>query len=149
MRTMGLDVGDKTVGVAVTDELGISSNPVTIIARSNSPKKDLNEVRRLAEEYEVGEIVVGMPFMLDGSRGRQAEKVEEFMEGLRRRVTVPVVEWDERLSTWECDRIMIDADKSRAQRKKVIDKLAATVILQSYMDSKLIRESREGQADEE
>lgn len=149
MRTMGLDVGDKTVGLAISDELGICANPITIIQRTASAKKDLNEVRRIAEEYNVGEIVVGMPFMLDGTKGIQAEKVEAFIEGLRRRVTVPVIEWDERLTTSEVERMLIAADQSRAKRKQVIDKLAATVILQSYMDSKSSRLAREGCTDEE
>jgi putative Holliday junction resolvase len=135
MRYMGLDVGDKTIGVAITDELGISSQPVTVIARIGSPKKEMAEVRRLVEEYGVERIVVGLPLMMDGSVGIQAEKVLAFIEGLKRRVRVPIVTWDERLSTAEVERMLIAGDQSRAKRKQVIDKLAASVILQCYMDS--------------
>ena len=135
MRLMGLDVGDKTVGVAMSDELEITAQPVTVIRRTDSIKKDLAEVKRLAEEYGVGEIVVGMPYMLDGSTGIQAEKVEAFVEGLRRRVRIPVILWDERLTTSQVERVLIEGGQSRAKRKEVIDKLAATVILQSYMSS--------------
>ena len=135
MRLMGLDVGDKTGGVAVSDELGISAQPLTVIRRTDSIKKDLAEVRRLVEEYEVGRIVIGLPLMLNGTVGVQAQKVEEFAEGLRRRVRVPIVMWDERLSTSEIQRMLISDDQSRAKRKEVVDKLAASVILRSYMDS--------------
>lgn len=132
---MGLDVGDKTVGVAVSDELGISAQPLTIIRRTESIKKDLAEVRRLVEEYAVERIVIGLPLMLNGTVGVQAQKVEEFAEGLRRRVRVPIVMWDERLSTSEIERMLISDDQSRAKRKEVVDKLAASIILRSYMDS--------------
>lgn len=134
MRIMGLDVGDKTVGVAISDELGISANPITVIKRTESIKKDIAEVRRLAEEYSVGRIVVGMPLMLDGSVGIQAQKVEEFIEALKRRTRIPVVTWDERLTTTTAERVLLEADQSRAKRKRVIDKLAASVMLQSYLE---------------
>jgi len=135
MRLLGLDVGDKTIGVAMSDELEISAQPLIVIKRTGSVKKDLAEVKRIAEENAVGEIIVGMPYMLDGSTGIQAGKVQEFIEGLRRRVRIPIIEWDERLSTAEAERVLIAGDQRRAKRKEVIDKLAATVILQSYMNS--------------
>lgn len=134
MRYMGLDVGDKTIGVAISDEAGIAANPVTVIARTGSLKREIGEVRRLAEESGVGRIVVGMPFMLDGSVGIQAEKVTAFVEELRKRIRIPIVTWDERLTTVEVERILIESDQSREKRKKVIDKMAAAVMLNSYMD---------------
>ena len=134
MRKMGLDVGDKTVGVAVSDELGIAANPVTVIKRTESLKKDIGEIRRIVEEYKIRLIVVGMPLMLNGTVGIQAQKVESFVEALKRRVNVPVVTCDERLTTAEVERMLIAADQSRAKRREVIDKLAAAVILQSYLD---------------
>lgn len=134
MRTMGLDVGDKTIGVAVSDELGIAANPVTVIKRTESLKKDIGEIRKIVEEYTIGLIVVGMPLMLNGTVGIQAQKVEAFVEALKRRVNVPVVTCDERLTTAEVERMLIAADQSRAKRREVIDKLAAAVILQSYLD---------------
>ena len=131
---MGLDVGDKTIGVAISDEAGIAANPVTVIARTGSLKREIGEVRRLAEERGVGRIVVGMPFMLDGSVGIQAEKVAAFVEELRKRIRISIVTWDERLTTVEVERILIESDQSREKRKKVIDKMAAAVMLNSYMD---------------
>jgi len=143
LRIMGLDVGDKTIGVAVSDELGIIANPVTVIQRTASPRKDIGEIRRIAEEYGVERIVVGMPLMLDGTVGIQAEKVQAFVEALRRRVAVPVVTQDERLTTAEVERVLIEMDQSRAKRKKIIDKLAAAVILQSYLDRQSAKVSSE------
>jgi len=135
MRILGLDVGDKTIGVAVSDELGITANPVCVIQRSASIKKDISEVRRLAQDYTVEKIVVGMPLMLDGSVGVQAQKVQAFVEELRKRTTIPVEVWDERLTTSQVERVLIEMDQSRAKRKKQLDKLAAAIILQAYMDS--------------
>ncbi|MCX6377439.1 MAG: Holliday junction resolvase RuvX [Armatimonadetes bacterium] len=134
MRYMGLDVGDKTIGVAMSDEIGLTANPVTVISRTGSLKREIGEIRRLVEENGIGRIVVGMPFMLDGSVGIQAEKVAAFVEEVRRRIQIPVVTWDERLTTAEVERILIASDQSREKRKKVIDKMAAAVILRSYMD---------------
>lgn len=134
MRLMGLDVGDRSIGVAVSDELGISANPITVIRRTDSLKKDIAEVRRIADEYGVQRIIVGLPLMMNGTVGIQAEKVQEFAEQLRRRVHVPVETWDERLSTAEVERLLIASDQSRARRKEVVDKLAAAIILQSYLD---------------
>jgi putative Holliday junction resolvase len=132
---MGLDVGDKTVGVAVSDELGITAHPVTVIRRTGSIKKEAAEILRLAQEYNVERIVVGRPLMMDGTPGVQAEKVDFFVEALRRRTHIPIVEWDERLSTSEAERMLIEADQSRSKRREIIDKVAAAVILDSYMRS--------------
>jgi putative Holliday junction resolvase len=140
---MGLDVGDKTIGVALSDELGISAHPVTVIKRIGSIKKEIAELLKIAEEQEVIEIVVGKPFMLDGSVGIQAEKVEFFVEALRRRTRIPVVEFDERLTTMEAERVLISAGQSREKRKEVIDMLAASVLLSAYMEQKSSREKRD------
>jgi len=148
MRVMGLDVGDKTIGVAVSDELGISANPVTVISRTGSMKREIGEVRRIAQEYGVERIIVGMPLMLDGTAGIQAQKVEAFVDELRRRLRIAVVTWDERLTTSEVERVLIAADQSRAKRKKVIDKLAAAVMLQSYMDRQRSEAGPKGQVDD-
>ncbi|MFA6666636.1 MAG: Holliday junction resolvase RuvX [Armatimonadota bacterium] len=132
---MGLDVGDKTVGVAVSDELGITAHPVMVIRRTGSIKKESAEILRLAQEYNVERIVVGRPLMMDGTAGVQAEKEGFFVEALRRRTHIPIVEWDERLSTSEAERMLIEADQSRSKRREIIDKVAAAVILDSYMRS--------------
>lgn len=134
MRFMGLDVGDKTIGVAISDEKGITASPLAVISRTGSLKREIGEIRRFAEQYKVERIVVGVPLMLDGTVGIQAQKVQAFVDELQRRIRVPVVQWDERLTTVEVERILIAADQSRAKRKKVIDKMAAAVMLRSYMD---------------
>ena len=134
MRLMGLDVGDKTIGIAVSDELGLAAHPLTVVRRTGSVKKEIAEVLHIAEEKSVTEIVVGKPLMMDGSVGIQAEKVAAFVEAVRRRTKIPVVEWDERLTTMEVERILLDADESRARRKQVIDKMAAAVMLGAYMN---------------
>jgi len=135
MRLMGLDVGDKRVGVALSDELGICAQPVAVIQRTDSIKKDIAQIRKIIEENDVSTIIIGMPLMLNGSVGVQAEKVEAFAEALRRRVKTPIIMWDERLTTNEVERILISDNQSRAKRKEVIDKMAAAVILGSYLDS--------------
>lgn len=130
---MGLDVGDRRIGVAMSDELGIAATPREVITRDG---REWARVVRLVEEAEVGEIVVGVPRSLRGEVGPQAEKVRAFIATLRARTAVPVVEWDERLSTVVAERVLLDADASRARRREVIDKLAAAVILQGYLDAR-------------
>lgn len=135
MRIMALDVGDRTIGVAASDELGIAAHPVTVIRRT-SLEADLRRVRELVEEYEASEVVVGLPISMAGGEGTQAQKVREFIESLEPAIPVPVVTWDERLTTAQAEKIMIAGDASRARRKQVIDKIAAALILDSYMSAK-------------
>ncbi len=132
-RIMALDVGDKRIGVALSDELRITATPLTVIERTASIKADLRTVEQLVSEREVSMVVVGHPIMLNGTEGVQADKVKDFTERLARRLRVPVVAWDERMTTVEAERRLIEADVSRAGRKKIIDKLAATLILQTYL----------------
>lgn len=134
-RTMGLDVGDKTIGVALSDPLGITAEPFTVIRRTVSIKADLRTVEELVAAHEVSRIVVGMPIMLSGNEGVQAGKVREFVDRLAKRMQIPVVTWDERMSTVEAERTLLEADESRARRRQVIDKVAAAVILRSYLDA--------------
>jgi len=134
MRLIGLDVGDKTIGVAVSDELGFGAHPVTVIKRTDSVRKDIGKVRELAEEYDAERIVVGIPIMLTGETGVQAEKVLSFIEEMRKRIRVPIETWDERLTTSEVERMLIETGHRREKRKEIIDMHAAAVILQSYMD---------------
>ena len=142
MRIAGLDVGDKTVGVAVCDEMEIVATPRVVLRRDGS---ELPELVRLVAEEEVGEIIVGLPISLNGTIGPQAEKVLAFTEELKKLVPVPVRTWDERLSTVEAEKLLIAADTRRAQRRKVVDKLAATLVLQSYL---AYRAGQRGKADE-
>ncbi len=135
MRILGLDVGTKTIGVAVSDGLGITAQGLEVIRRE-SARKDIGRLGRIVEEYEVVEIVVGLPVNMDGSLGPQAEKALAFAEKLRKALGVKVSTYDERLSTALAQKTLIEADVSRAKRKKVIDKLAAQVILQGYLDKR-------------
>lgn len=132
-RIMALDVGDKTVGVAVSDELGLTANPLTVIRRGANEKADLRAVQELVEREQVSKVVVGLPTLLDGTEGIQAGKIRVFRDKLAKRLKVPVVDWDESLTTVEAENVLIEADISRAKRKKVIDKMAAAMILQSYL----------------
>ena len=131
-RFMGLDVGDKTIGVAVSDLLMITAQGVTTIKRT-SIKNDLNELKKIIDEYQVTKIVVGIPKMLDGTIGIQGQKVLEFIEKVKKKIDLPIELEDERFTTTISERMLIEADVKRKKRKEVIDKLAAVQILSSYM----------------
>jgi putative pre-16S rRNA nuclease len=137
-RIMGLDVGDRTIGVAVSDLLMITAQGVTTIKRTNL-KNDINELKKIIEEYKVTIIVSGLPKMLDGTVGIQGEKVLEFLEKLKKRIDLPIELEDERFTTSISERMLIDADVKRKKRKEVIDKLAAVQILTTYMQRKKLR----------
>ncbi|MGV8146838.1 MAG: Holliday junction resolvase RuvX [Alkaliphilus sp.] len=133
-RTMGLDIGDKTIGVAVSDLLGWTAQGLETIRRIGI-KKDLQKLEQLIEEKEVDTIVVGLPKNMNGSIGPQGEKTLEFADRLKKRFKAEIVMWDERLTTKAAERTLLEADVSRKKRKMVIDKVAATYILQGYLDS--------------
>ena len=137
MRLLGLDYGSKTVGVAVCDPLGITAQGVETITRKeeNKLRKTLARIEALVEEYQVETIVLGYPKNMDDTIGERARKTEEFRDMLIRRTGLPVVLWDERLTTIEANEILIESGVRREDRKKVIDKIAATLILQSYLGS--------------
>lgn len=130
MRTMALDVGEKTVGIAVSDELGITASPRETLRRDGT---ELDRLLQVVRTEEIGEIVVGLPISLNGTLGPSADKVLEFVRQLREQVTVPVVTWDERLTTAEAEKMLIAADTRRSKRRKVIDQIAATLILQNFL----------------
>ena len=140
MRILALDVGDKRIGVAISDELEISAHGLTTITRSGL-KKEIRDIQEIVSEYNVEEIIVGMPVMMNGSVGIQAEKVGRFVDELKRDFRIPIKLFDERLSTRLIEKTLIAADMSREKRKKVIDKLSAVIILQDYLSS------REGRCD--
>ena len=135
MRIMGLDVGEKTIGVAISDALGWTAQGLETIKRT-SLKEDIVKLKEIISRWEVSRIVIGLPKNMNGSMGPQGEKVIEFAKQLKEKTSVDVVLWDERLTTVAAERLLIEADVSRAKRKKVIDKLAATYILQGYLDRK-------------
>lgn len=133
MRILGLDVGQKTIGVAISDPLGFTAQGITTIRRSNK-QKDMDEVKSICKEYSVETIVIGLPKNMNGSIGFAGEKIIEFSEMLKDQVDIKIEFWDERLTTVAAHRAMLEADMSRSKRKKIVDKIAATYILQGYLD---------------
>ncbi|MCD7715422.1 MAG: Holliday junction resolvase RuvX [Lachnospiraceae bacterium] len=138
MRIMGLDYGSKTVGVAVSDPLGLTAQGVEIIRRTqeNKLRRTLARIEELAAQYEVTEIVLGYPKNMNNTIGERAEKSLEFREMLMRRTGLPVVMWDERLTTVAADRTLMEAGVRRERRKEYVDMIAAVYILQGYLDCK-------------
>ena len=142
MRIMGLDDGAKTVGVAISDALLLTAQGVETICRTqeNKLRKTLARIKSLCEEYEVTEIVLGFPKNMNNTIGDRAEKSLEFAEMLKKRTGLPIVMWDERLTTVEATRTLIESGVRREKRKEYVDKIAAVFILQGYLDAKSIRE---------
>jgi putative holliday junction resolvase len=136
MRIMGLDVGSKTVGVAMSDELGWTAQGLKTL-KINEEKQEFGfeELGQLIKEYQVDSVVIGLPKNMNGSIGPRGEASQQFAEEVERRFNVPTVLWDERLTTMAAERVLLEADVSRKKRKKVIDKMAAVMILQGYLDS--------------
>ena len=137
MRIMGLDYGSKTVGVAISDPLCITAQGIETIQRKeeNKLRKTLARIEELAKEYEVDRIVLGFPKNMNNTIGDRAEKSLEFKEMLERRTGLSVIMWDERLTTVEAERTLIESKVRRENRKKYVDKIAAVFILQGYLDS--------------
>ncbi|MCI1694780.1 Holliday junction resolvase RuvX [Aneurinibacillus aneurinilyticus] len=134
MRKMGLDVGDKTIGVAISDELGWTAQGIETIHREGK-KKDYLRIEELIKQYDIGEIIVGLPKNMNGTIGPRGEVCQAFADYLHNRSRLPVKLWDERLTTMEAERMLVSADVSRKKRKQVIDKMAAVIILQNYLDA--------------
>ena len=130
---MGLDIGTHTIGVAISDEFGITAQGLKTLRRK-SMEDDLKEIATIIGQFEIKKIVVGLPKNMNGTLGKQAELVLEVAKVLMQKIQVPVVTWDERLSTVGASKVLLEADVSRKKRKKVIDKLAAVIILQGYLD---------------
>ena len=140
MRVMGLDYGSKTVGVALSDPLGITAQGIETIERKeeNKLRKTLARIEALVKEYEVEKIVLGFPKNMNNTIGEHAEKSLELKAMLERRIGIPVIMWDERLTTVEAERTLIESNVRRENRKKYVDKIAAVFILQGYLDSLVI-----------
>ena len=136
-RVLGLDYGARTVGVAVSDPLRCTAQPVETVTRERETKlrKTLARIQELAETYQASEAVVGLPLRLDGTEGERCEKTKAFAEALRDRLTCPVHLWDERLTTVEADRVMRAGGLDREERESRSDTLAAVLILQSWLDA--------------
>ena len=134
-RIMGLDIGDKTIGVAVSDLMGMTAQGIKTIKRT-SKKNDIEEIKQIIKEKQVNLIVSGLPKNMNGTIGPQSEKVIKFCDILKEETGMEIDYWDERLTTVSAEKMLIDGDVSRKNRKKVIDKLAAVLILQNYLDFK-------------
>ncbi len=133
MRAMGLDIGSKRIGVAISDQSGLIAQALETIDSKGS-ERDIRRLLEIVRDYDVTEIVIGIPYNMDGSEGPQVEKVRKFKDLISENVDVPVYEWDERLTTVAAERVLLEADMSRAKRRKVIDRVAAALILQGHLD---------------
>lgn len=135
MRALGLDLGSKRVGVAVSDRSGTIATPLTVLQRSGSRRRDHEAITRLVADEEAELVVVGLPLNMNGSKGPAAAAAETEARALATVVGVPVVTFDERRSTVTADRVLIDAGRRAPDRRKVVDKVAAAVILQHWLDT--------------
>jgi putative pre-16S rRNA nuclease len=134
-RVLGLDVGSKTIGMAVSDPLGITAQGLQTYRRQNK-RQDLEALRTVIQDYQVAEIVVGYPLRMSGATGTQSEKMAVFAEELRKKFQIPVHLWDERLTSAEANRVLRDSEMSIQRRGEVVDRLAAVLILQSWMEAR-------------
>lgn len=132
-RILGVDLGERYIGLALSDPLRITAQGLETLTRRGLPE-DLGRLRDLIDCHQVEEIVVGLPRNMNGTYGPQAEKAREFIQLLGRELDLPVSEWDERLTTRAADRVLLEADVSRKKRKTVVNQMAAQLILQGYLD---------------
>jgi putative Holliday junction resolvase len=134
-RILGLDVGSRRIGVAVSDPLGITAQGLDTLQRRNK-RQDFDYLQRVIQEYDVREIVVGLPLRMSGAEGTQSDKMQGFAEELRKRFRLPVHLWDERLTSAEANRLLRDTDLSIEKRGKAVDRMAAVLILQGWMEQR-------------
>ncbi len=134
-RVLGMDVGSKRIGLAISDPLGITAQGIETLHRQNK-RLDFEQLEKTIREYEVAEIVVGYPLRMSGAEGIQAEKMQRFAEELRQRFQLPVHLWDERLSSAQANRLLRETEMSIQRRGQVVDQMAAVLILQAWMDAK-------------
>jgi putative Holliday junction resolvase len=133
MRILGIDHGTKRVGLAISDEMAMIAQPLEFVAAQPEAKL-FAHIAEIVAQRNIGEIVIGMPRNMDGSFGPAAEKVREFITALQQAVTVPIKTWDERLTSVQANRLLIEGGVRRAQRKEKVDQTAAAILLQSYLD---------------
>ena len=145
MRVMGLDYGSKTIGVAISDPLGLTAQGIEIIRREeeNKLRKSLRRIEELIKEYQVEEIVLGFPKNMNNTIGERAEKSLQLKETLERRCKLPVIMWDERLTTVEANRTLMESKVRRENRSKYVDMIAATLILQGYLDRQAMKKKED------
>ncbi len=142
MRLLGLDLGTRRIGVAVSDELGLLAHGLTVLTRHGG-QRDLDAIAQVAREEEVVGVVIGFPLNMNGSEGEAAARVRRFGAALGAHLNLPIFLWDERLTTWEAQGIMKDVSVRTRKRKQLVDKIAATLILQSYLDAEQPANDRE------
>lgn len=140
MRVVGLDVGDRRIGAALSDPLGITAQRLTVLERRTTPA-DIEAIAHLVSEHQAQAVVVGLPLMMRGEIGEQAQRVLEFADALRAALPCPVHLMDERLTTVQSERALLETDTPRRKRKQLIDQLAAQLILQSYLDTARLQAS--------
>lgn len=134
-RYLAIDVGSKRIGVAVSDELGLTAQPVLTLERKRNPREDLRSLARLCRRFGVSGIVVGNPLKLDGEISSQAARVQAFAADLSELSGLPIHLWDERLTTHEAHQVLYESGRARQTHKQVVDQVAATLILQSFLDA--------------
>jgi putative Holliday junction resolvase len=135
MRIMGLDVGQRRIGIALSDPLGISAQPLMVLERTDTAR-DMSALQALIVKHMVETVVVGLPLTMRGENGPEAQRIRTFVQTLKRSVAIPIQYVDERLTTVQAERALLETDTSRRKRKRVIDKVAAQLILQHYLDSR-------------
>lgn len=143
-RYLALDVGSKRIGIAVSDELGLTAQPVLTLERRRNAREDLRSIARLCRRYSVAGIVVGNPVKLDGAVSSQAEKVQAFAAELGELAGLPIHLWDERLTTHEAHQLLYEAGRARQDHRRVVDQVAATLILQSFLDGQISQPGEPG-----
>ena len=142
-RYLALDVGSKRIGVAVSDELGLTAQPVLTLERRRNTREDLRSLARLARRFGVAGIVVGNPLHLSGEESPRSTRTQAFAAQLGELTGLPTILWDERLTTQEAHRILYEAGKTRQEHQRVVDQVAATLILQSFLDERRSRQDSE------
>ncbi|HPU35930.1 MAG TPA: Holliday junction resolvase RuvX [Bacillota bacterium] len=148
MRFMGLDLGEKRIGVALSDPLGWTAQGLEVIPVSGSLENSITPIQNIVRQYEVEKIIIGMPRNMDGSLSPSAIRAKEFAGLLSKKLGLPVEMYDERLTTLAAERVLLEADLSRSRRRKVIDKMAAVLILQGYLDNLAFKDKNKGRLEE-
>jgi putative Holliday junction resolvase len=145
---MGLDLGEKRIGVALSDPLGWTAQGLEVIPVSGSLENSITPIQNIVRQYEVEKIIIGMPRNMDGSLSPSAIRAKEFAGLLSKKLGLPVEMYDERLTTLAAERVLLEADLSRSRRRKVIDKMAAVLILQGYLDNLAFKDKNKGRLEE-
>ena len=133
MRILGIDYGSKRIGLAVSDSTHTIAQSLRIINRTDL-KDDIKQIMDTIKQQQVESVVIGLPVRMNGSQGEKTKEVANFIDKMKKTIKIPVIQWDERFTTVISEKMLVDADMSRKKRRKVIDKVAASVMLQSYLD---------------